>query len=44
MYPLDQLKTELTDAREKRMILEGQLQDVGFCINVLQKEVAYRTI
>lgn len=39
-----QLKVELTEARKRREVLQEQVKRLGFCIDVLQKEVAYRTI
>ena len=44
MEQVKQLQVELTEAQKKRLFLEEQLKSLVFCINVLRKEVAYRTI
>jgi len=43
MDPIDQLKTELLEAKKRRDRFQTQLESISFCIEILQKEVAYRT-
>ena len=43
MNSIEQLKVELYEARQKKAFFEEQIQNLGFCINVLKKEVDYRT-
>lgn len=44
MEEIEQLKVELSQAQKKKSFFEEQVKNLGECIEVLQKEVAYRTI